>query len=73
MVLKVVQEVIQEWFEAMPEGMRDIPMVAIYVEEVARVLTPRQVYEEVMAETELGREIEKAIIKLALELLLRKR
>ena len=72
MVLKEVQEVVRSWFEAMPEAMRDIPMVAVYVEGVARVLTPRQVYEEVMAETDIGREIEKAIVKLGLERLIRR-
>jgi len=69
MVVKEVQGAVREWFEAMPEAMRDIPLMAVYVEGVARVLTPRQVWQEVKAETELGREIEKAVIKLGVEAL----
>jgi len=71
--VKEVQEAVREWFEAMPEAMRDIPLMAVYVEGVARVLTPRQVWQEVKAETELGREIEKAVIKLGVEALRRRR
>jgi hypothetical protein len=69
LVVREVQEAVREWFEAMPPGMRDIPIVGVYVAEISRVLTPREIYREVMAETEIGKQIERTIIKMGIEAL----
>lgn len=59
--MKMSKEFIQRWYAKIPELERDLPIIMID----NRVYTPREVYNEVMANTDLGRQMQAKLEKLA--------
>jgi len=55
-----VRGLIESWFNMLPEDEKDLPIVEVD----GVILTPRQVYEEVIKGTELGERAQKVIERL---------
>jgi len=55
-----MREFIIAWFARLPEDEKDLPIVEVE----GKILTPRQIYEEVLKGTELGEKAQKVIERL---------